>query len=196
MTTATTFLARLKESTRPHHEATEKTVDLGHRAETPDGYRALLGRFLGFYEPAEARLAPILGDWPVLDFERRRKTELLKSDLRVLGLDDDAIALLPRYTGFPPVHDVGDAFGAIYVLEGATLGGQYVAKHVATVLGVKPGEGCSFFSSYGDDVGPMWKAFKEVLTDAADSKPVQDRVIASAGDVFDRFNDWFLAFPR
>jgi heme oxygenase len=196
MTTATPFLARLKDATRPHHEATEKTVDLGHRAETLDGYRGLLGRFLGFYEPAEARLAPVLGAMPALDFEARRKTELLKADLRTLGLGDDAIAALPRYAGFPPPTDLTDALGSMYVLEGATLGGQYVAKHVATALGVRPGEGCSFFNSYGENVGPMWKAFKEVLSDAAESETEQDRVIASAGDTFDRFNDWFLAFPR
>ena len=195
-TTATTFLARLKDATRPHHEATETTVDLGNRAKTAEGYRNLLGRFLGFYEPAEARLAHVLGDLPSLDFDRRRKTGLLRDDLHALGLDDAALEALPRYSGLSKIDDLGDALGSMYVLEGATLGGQYVAKHVESVLGVAPGRGCSFFSSYGADVGPMWKAFREVLTQSADTAPMQDRVIASASDTFEHFNEWFLAFPR
>jgi len=195
-TATTTFLARLKDATKPDHEATEHTVDLGNRAKTSEGYRALLGRFLGFYEPAEARLAPILGTMPALEFAKRRKTELLKADLRFLGLGDLGIDALPRYPGLMPLVDVATALGSMYVLEGATLGGQYVAKHVESTLGVRPGQGGSFFSSYGEDVGPMWKAFKEVLSTHAGAEPVQDAIIASARDTFKHFNDWFRSFSR
>ncbi len=196
MTTVTPFLARLKDATRPHHEATELTVNLGNRSKTREGYRELLGRFLGFYEPAEARLAPVLGQTVDLDFTRRRKTELLKADLRSLGLDDAAINSLPRFTALEPLHDVPTALGSMYVLEGATLGGQYIAKYVQSALGVEPGQGCSFFSSYGEEVGPMWKAFREVLTAHADAEPDQEAIIDSAKATFEHFNDWFLAFGK
>ena len=196
MTAATTFLSRLKEATKPDHEATEQTVDLGSRAKTPEGYRALLGRFLGFYESAEARLAPVLGEMAGLNFADRRKTELIKADLRVLGFDDAAIDALPRYMGLERLSDIPTALGSMYVLEGATLGGQYVSKHIQSILDVRPGEGCSFFNSYGDNVGPMWKAFKDILSTSAESDLDQTTLIASARDTFRHFNEWFLSFPK
>ena len=191
-TSTTPFLARLKEATRPYHEATEQSVNLGQRMKTIDGYRKLLAQFLGFYEPAEARLVPLLENHPGLSFPQRRKTHLLRNDLRSLGLDDAAISALPRYQGLPALDGVIPALGSMYVLEGATLGGQYITKHVQSQLQVEPGHGCDFFNSYGDNVGPMWKAFRDVLDRAATDEQDQDVIIHSAQDTFDHFHRWFL----
>ena len=191
MTTISPFLARLKEATRPDHEATEQSVNMGARTKTLDGYRQVLCQFLGFYEPAEARLAPILGDQPVLEFQARRKTHLIKNDLRALGMADTAIEALPRYRQLPRVQAIPEAFGSMYVLEGATLGGQYIAKHLQNELKLAPGRGCDFFNSYGENVGPMWKAFREILDQAATNEENQETIITSARDTFSHFHRWF-----
>ena len=42
------------------------------------------------------------------------------------------------------------AFGCLYVMEGATLGGQVIGRHVRQTLGVTPETGGRFHAAYGD----------------------------------------------
>ena len=79
------------------------------------------------------------------------------------------------------------ALGSMYVFEGATLGGQFITRHLAGRFGL-PAAG-EYFNSYGDDVGRMWKAFRGVLLEH--SSPEADPVIIGAAvDTFERFGRW------
>lgn len=49
--------------------------------------------------------------------------------------------------------------GALYVLEGSTLGGQVIARQLAESIGVYPGKGASFFYGHGDDTQAHWEGF-------------------------------------
>lgn len=191
------IMPRLKEATRPHHEAIEAGIDAFRLGSSIDNYRRVLGRFLGYYEPVEDAFARIPG-WEAVGLDRveRRKTPLLIADLRALGLDDDAIAALPRCRDFPRLDDMAEAFGAMYVLEGATLGGQYIRKSVERAFGIGPDSGCAFYSSYGDRVGSMWKAFGAALTDFATTPEAEDVVVRSAIETFEAINAWFVAGSR
>ena len=108
-----TFPARLREATRPHHEAVEQSVDLLESCQSLDGYRRLLGRFLGFYEPAEVRLAPWLQAVPGLDYARRRKSSTLVDDLKALGLDAASVAAIPRFAEVPGIASLPQALGCM-----------------------------------------------------------------------------------
>jgi heme oxygenase len=191
MIAASTFPSRLREATRPHHEAVERSVDLLRSCQSLDGYRRLLGRFLGFYEPAEARLSPWLEAVPGLDYSRRRKSSMLVDDLKAIGLDAAAIAAIPRCPELPAIASLPQALGCMYVLEGATLGGQYIARHVKSAPGLGAEDGCSFFHSYGDHVGPMWKAFREVLSAQAVDEAHERAITELAGETFTKFERWF-----
>ena len=188
------IMPRLKEATRPHHEAIEAGIDVFRLGSSIENYRRVLGRFLGYYEPVEDAFARIPG-WEAVGLDRveRRKTPLLVADLRALGLEDDAIAALPRCRDFPRLDVMAEAFGAMYVLEGATLGGQYIRKSVEREFGIGPDSGCAFYSSYGDRVGPMWKAFGAALTDFASTPETEDVVVRSAIETFEAINAWFVA---
>lgn len=188
------IMPRLKEATRPHHEAIEARIDVFRMGNTIEGYRRVLERFLGYYEPVEAAFARIPG-WEGVGLDRveRRKTPLLIADLRALGLDAEAIAALPRCRDLPRLDELAEAFGAMYVLEGATLGGQYIRKRVESDFGVGPDSGCAFFSSYGDRVGPMWKAFGAALTEFATTAETEDVVVRSAIATFEAINGWFAS---
>ncbi|MDR3619771.1 MAG: biliverdin-producing heme oxygenase [Paludisphaera borealis] len=188
------IMPRLKEATRPHHEAIETRIDVFRMGRTIEGYRRVLERFLGYYEPVEEAFGRISG-WDVtnLDPDERKKAPLLKADLLALGLENEAIAALPRCRDLPSLTGLAEAFGAMYVLEGATLGGQYIRKSVASEFGIGPDSGCAFFSSYGDRVGPMWKAFGAALTDYATTPEIEDAVIRSAIETFEAINGWFAA---
>ena len=45
------------------------------------------------------------------------------------------------------------------MVEGATLGGQLLRRHLAPRLALTPERGLAYFAAYGDAVGPMWRAF-------------------------------------
>lgn len=183
------LLARLRDRTRPYHEAVEQQLGLLERPWSADQYRALLRRFLGYYDPIEGRIEAA-ADWSGLGFDwpRRRKTPLLQRDLLSVGDAPDVVAGLPRCADLPDVEGLPQALGCLYVLEGATLGGRVVARHLRGIPGLAGGTGFSFFSSYGDEVGPMWRAFGEFLSTWANSG--DETIIKVACETFTTLGRW------
>ncbi|AWB23947.1 biliverdin-producing heme oxygenase [Methylobacterium currus] len=185
------ILERLRAETRAAHDAIERDLAWETRVATRDGYRALLARFWGFH----AALEPALGgklDEPAF-FDPRRRLAHLAADLRFLGLDDAAIQALPRPRLAPP-RDRDEAFGALYVLEGSTLGGQVIARHIGRQLGFTPEGGCRYYAAHGRETGAMWKAFRlRLAEEAARGKP--ETIAASATATFDAMRHWLCAMP-
>ncbi|NJM07595.1 biliverdin-producing heme oxygenase [Candidatus Gracilibacteria bacterium] len=148
---------RLKATTSPYHQRLEGeplSRSLLAPTATLNDYVYILQTNLGFYAPLEDRLGKAC-DWAALDFnyEQRRKTPLIEQDLRVLGGGDTALLYAPECNRLPPIGSVAAALGALYVLEGATLGGQLIARHIAMRRKLHPQNGCAFYNSYGDQVG-------------------------------------------
>lgn len=77
----------------------------------------------------------------------------LEEDLAFLGL-----ALpMPGFRWQPPVlRTEADLVGALYVVEGSTLGGQVIARRVEESLGLRPGAGTTFFTAWGDRTAEHW----------------------------------------
>jgi len=182
-------LERLRAETRPHHDAIEKALDLTSRTLTPFTYRQTLARFHGFYRPLEVGVQAV-GGWADrgLDLAERWKTPLLEADLRALGVDDPAA--LPVCTDLPPHATVAAAFGCLYVLEGATLGGQVISRALEKSLGLTPEAGGRFFRGYGDRTGKMWQAFRAALTACAVAPCDQDEIVSAAKDTFVKLHRW------
>ena len=66
-----------------------------------------------------------------------------------------------------------------------------LSKHFHQQIGVSAEKGGSFFLSYGDQVGSMWKAFGAVLTGYADRHPShQDEIVDAAVETFQCLLDW------
>ena len=150
------LLHRLRHETRSLHDQLERhprLAPLTTDALSREAYGELLERLLGFYEPLEARLATQEAPVALAD---RWKTPLLVRDLHALGRSP---AALPRCAALPEVCSAEHVLGCLYVLEGATLGGAVIRRHLARNLGVTPEAGGAFYASYGANVGPMWKAF-------------------------------------
>jgi heme oxygenase len=195
-------LARLRAETRAQHEHLERVMP-SLRVATAAGYLALLRRQHGFYAPLEARLLVHATDprARALELPSRRKAPLLARDIAAvaatLGEDGDT-ASLPCCTALPDVATLPAALGACYVLEGATLGGQLMLRHVGESLALDATNGAAFYASYGDRIGPMWRGFGRAVTalvDEADGRddgtgPCADRVVAAACETFDAFARW------
>jgi len=176
-------MKKLKEATREQHEQMETTVDIMNRMFSLADYNRLLEKFYRFYSAIEPRIAAVdLGNLG-FDFDKRRKTALLENDLKnIKGKTDMA-----DWTDLPSVDSPAQAFGCLYVLEGATLGGQVITRHLKQHLGLTPENGGSFFNSYGAEVGAMWKAFAVSVTQFAEEYNSDDTIIDAAKGTFDSF---------
>jgi len=182
----------LKEATREQHEGLENTVDVMQESLTKEDYKDLLLKFYRFYRPVEEKLATLDWDKVGYSFERRRKVPKLEEDLRFLGAGED-LAKLEAWDRIPAINDHADGLGVLYVLEGATLGGQIINRHLRERLGVEPGAGASFFSGYGPKTGEMWKEFGQTVQTFAETNGGRERMIDSARAAFDSFRDCFEA---
>lgn len=187
-----TLLERLKTQTRPAHDRIEQAVDIERRVASRLGYRTLLARFYGFHAAWEPKAEAIIADPAFL--EPRRKASLLIQDLEFLGLDATGIARLPRCAPLMPMASVAAAYGALYVVEGSTLGGTIIAKQVERSLGLTAEGGCRYFRSYGPDLGPMWKAFGRRLLELS-SPGFDEAVVASANRTFEVMRLWLAEEP-
>lgn len=149
----------LKMTTAQVHEQLEKKMDIMSQLENLDTYKNLLVKFYQYYLPMEEQLKKFAADLPL---EGRMKLHLLKKDLLQLGFSEIEIQQLNQ-AQIPPLPSASEAIGAFYVLEGSTMGGQVISKHLRTKLGILPDNGGSFFWAYGENTMPMWLSFKSFL---------------------------------
>ncbi len=185
------ILGRLKEETKEQHVGLEKTVDVMNRMFNMDDYKMLLCKNYRFYSTIEPVVADL--DWSKVNFnfEERRKTGRIREDLKNLGVSDEEIDALPPWESLPALDTHAKAFGSLYVMEGATLGGQVINRHLKEHLGLTPENGGSFFNGYGKETGPMWKDFGMAVTAFSEANDAGDTIVESAKATFDSYKKCF-----
>lgn len=179
MPLSVSILDSLRTETRADHEALEARLPLTTPALTLDVYVGILRAFRSVVGPLETRLAH-LGLPARLDFGWR--APLLDADLAALG--DPAGG--PHTAGEWADLTHAAALGACYVLEGSTLGGQVIARHLAP-LKVTAERGGAYFAGHGAQTGPRWKAFRAAL-DASVLPGEEAAVVAGARRTFHAFH--------
>jgi heme oxygenase (biliverdin-IX-beta and delta-forming) len=191
-----TLLSRLKHDTAASHTRLENALDLMRDDLQRDEYIALLGRFHGYVSAWEAAVGVALPASLAGFFDARRKTPLLAADLVALTGDagEAAASVVASSQDLPRLPNVGAAIGSMYVMEGSTLGGRFIAPHVARLLGLTPGQGNAYFDAYGDRTGSMWNAFRD--TAAANVPEAQyDDAVEAAIATFESLQAWLCAAP-
>jgi heme oxygenase len=178
--------AHLKAETAHLHAQIEGVVPLLRPSLDRDGYRAYLARLLGYQGPLEARLAAFGHAWHEhgLHFEGRRKAALLVRDLGALGLTALELGALPECTALPPLCSLDEAWGCLYVLEGSTLGGQFIQRTLGPKLRLSPGDGLAFLGGYGAETGARWNEFTTALDRFDASGCDRGAVLRGACDTF------------
>lgn len=181
--------ARLRAATAPEHAGLERDLDWRARVATLPGYRDLLARLHGFHAAYEPAIGLALADEAFLG--GRRRLARLDADLRHLGLAEPAIAALPRPE---PIRLAGPAAatGALYVLEGSTLGGQVIGRHIGSVHGLTE-EGLAYYRAHGPATGTMWAAFRARLTLFEDDAAGEAALIEAAIATFAAMRAWLGA---
>lgn len=183
------LLAELKSATTAHHERVEAAMPSLDQMATPAGYAAALRALHAFHAAWEPGIWRTPGLAEAGMDPSRRKLPLLEADLRALGVPPCGhvpAAAAPAGTA--------EALGALYVLEGATLGGRIIHRRVAEPLGVTAERGAAYYHGYGEGTGPRWKAFGAALARYADETGTAPRVVAGAVACFAALEAW-LAVP-
>ena len=177
--------AELKETTEAIHQATEKKMILAlKRISTDQDYVQMLTWLYGFYAPLEDRIRRHLTPDNFPEIVKRSRAESILWDIKEFGTE----AAQPDLCRHLPVIDTYErALGALYVLEGSTLGGRIIAAMISRQLDSM--KGLSFFNSYGAETGHMWQSFKDFL-DRPRSPQQRREIIAGAEDTFITFKNW------
>jgi heme oxygenase len=186
------ILKILRQQTSERHAAVEARLPLVDPALSRAAYEEILKRFYGFYLPLEARLLAV-SLWREIGFEMeaRRKVSPLEWDLEELS-DDAELARLPRCAELPEIACPAQALGCLYVVEGATLGGQIITKHLQKNLGITPETGGAFFAGYGAETGARWQEFGAMITAQAGQLGQDDVIVASANRTFETLEHWLF----
>lgn len=183
------LMRSLKLSTTNEHHELETALDLLDSSLDLASYKRLLERFLGFYDPWEASCASALGNAHTEWFSARRKSHLLRRDLEVLGKNEHSFACLPQCTELPSLRTTSSALGSMYVIEGSTLGGQLLARHFHSRLGVDANSGAAFFNGYGERTAEMWRNFAHAVERHV-PRPSADEAICAARATFRSLHRW------
>ncbi|SOE02509.1 biliverdin-producing heme oxygenase [Blastococcus haudaquaticus] len=153
-------LRRLRLGTASEHQDVERTLDLLDAGLDRDRLTAILDRMHGFWVAAEAGLdrwaAGSVADARAVDWPRRRRAASFAADLHALGSAPSAA--VPE---LPPLDGTDEALGRLYVLEGSTLGGVFIDRHLAALPALADVR-VAAFSPYGEHTGSMWAAFRRV----------------------------------
>lgn len=118
--------------------------------------------------------------WPALAYgETRQKQAALTQDMEQLQLPLPETASPADFVN-SPYH----ALGAAYVLEGATLGGQVILRHLKQIPEIAEDSPFHYYGLYGDQVGPRWKTFQSVANTALDSEEKLSAAVEAAVATF------------
>ena len=183
-----TLSLNLKEYTSAAHQQLEKELikRLKSKALESD-YLAILQVFYGFVHALETEIFKYVDESVLPDFSERRKSDWLVNDICSVGGNQKDI---PQATDLPLIQNKFQAFGALYVMEGSTLGGEIISKMLVGKLGDQGAKGLTFFKSYGEETAGMWKRFKDVLDGISINQDTEKQVLVSADQTFLKFKHW------
>ena len=181
-------LRRLRTATAADHARVESALDLMDPGLDRPRLAEAMVVLHGFWVAAEEGLARwadgYADDAARVDWPQRRRAHLYEADLRELGVPaaSDRPAL-------PAVRNTDEALGRMYVLEGATLGGTFIDRHLAGLPALS-GVGLSAFSPYGERTGAMWRAFRRTTREHVAGLGDADRVVDAASRTFAALVAW------
>src|SRR3954469_23573673 len=187
----TDVLHLLRTGTAEEHGSLERTLDLLDPDLDRSRLTGVLTRMHGFWQAAEAALDDWAARFPddagAVTWSARRRAGLFAADLDALGAAPaDAVPALPPVTG------TDDALGRLYVLEGSTLGGTFIDRHLAA-LPALAGVRLRAFSPYGARTGAMWAAFRRTTRAHVAAGGDVSAMVSSARDTFAALAEWCRA---
>lgn len=178
----------LRTGTAAEHADLERSLDLLDPHLDRTRLSEVLTRMHGFWRSAEAGLDAWATRFPVdardVAWTRRRRAALFASDLATLGAPGTEVG--PE---LPAPAGTDEAMGRLYVLEGSTLGGAFIDRHLATVPQLA-GLRLRAFSPYGAETGAMWHGFRHAARERVAAGGDADTMVAAARQTFTALAAW------
>ncbi|MCO8165761.1 biliverdin-producing heme oxygenase [Pseudomonas sp. 21LCFQ010] len=181
-------LAALRAQTGQMHSGLEKRMPFFSARLDLSLYTRLIQAYYGFYQPLEAALLSCAWLPAGLDLGERLKVPTLLRDLQALAVEQpDRLALCTR---LPAIESPASVLGVLYVLEGATLGGQVLRREMHARLGLDEHSGAAFLDVYGRDTGRRWKAYLSLLDEQPTDAQFLQAAALAAESTFACFEQW------
>ena len=141
-------------------------------------YQHMLKLHRSYYELVEARLGQFHTTAAMM--RERSKLDWLDSDIDYLEKDtEQSVAHSGSYAsaalGLP--ENEAQAWGFLYVFEGATLGGGHILDRLRHQPYFKGRSGLRFFHSYGPKTPMMWREFQLSLQQFVAANPGNEKQI-------------------
>lgn len=188
---ATIFLQQLRSKTANSHQLIEQnsiSQSLMSQTVTMSQYAHYLKSMYGFVYGFEKMVFPLLKHYELLQIDDRKKSHFIQDDLALMNhssaqpyIDDELF--ITHY------QTASAALGGMYVLEGSTLGGQIINKHLSKILGDFVVGKTTYLTAYAGQTGSMWKTFLQLLCEAGASTGNEDEIIDSAVNTFSLLNN-------
>lgn len=145
-------------------------------------YCSYLIQLYSFVKGFEQYIFPELGQY-FFNINNRKKAFLIEEDLIAFDITIDTHTLLEDVFFRNTYPNVYLAAGALYVLEGSTLGGQIIVKHLHKAM-PQCMVNASYFSGYQQRTGSMWKEFLQQLAALPQSTQHEQQIINGAITTF------------
>lgn len=183
-------LQDLRAGTAELHIALEKRLPFFSDSLDTPAFERLMQAYYGFYLPLESALQASHAIPTDFALTPRLKSATLRADLQALGATPETLANLPRCAELPIIDSSAACLGVLYVLEGATLGGQILRREIAARLGLEADNGAAFLDIYGAATGRQWRDFIEYLGSRAMDAAERAAVVHAAQTTFSCFEQW------
>ena len=130
----------------------------------------------------------------------RSRSPMLWRDIDALGLAERLSSLRRGWRAEPRLRqrstvrlaDAVEAWGSLYVLEGAALGGHVLAR-LGRTLALGPEDGAAWFHGHGARTGALWADFRQRLEAAIGDDPgARVRAAQAASRTFDALHATFV----
>ena len=185
---------QLRDGTAALHQALENNLGFLLKKELSlERYCRLLSALHGFYEPLEEKLVRLDAMQPPLGVPLRRRARLLEADLSALGCSSMRGANSLSTPRFDDLASHAHLAGALYVIEGACLGGQIISREVVRRLALDGKRGVSFFVGDGRATGARWTRVLSWLDESVQNGLSAEEMVDGARSTFSALSRWLHA---
>jgi len=184
------IMQRLKQETRQAHDRVEA---VSYATEIKNGtislaqYKSLLPRQYILHYTVENAIETGLTQSEALQitFPKRRKVDLLRKDMEELNILQTEISLPTGYY----INSIPEALGAMYVTEGATLGGMFIKRMLSNIEHIRLNTSFHYYGCYGKMVGVYWQEMVRIIESYAKTTENQDTIVKTAKATFELYEN-------
>lgn len=179
----------LKSATKDNHDELEELMfvnEIMNKTITLQQYKTLLATNYVVHAAIEAKLHHALDAElkTILDTDNRQKLKALEQDLAEMDIKKESLESVDFEFLNERTYNSSSALGAMYVLEGATLGGHVIQKKLRANPAFEK-LSLNYYSVYAQNLMPNWLTFVKALNTSVS----EDNYAAAKDSAVNTFDD-------